>query len=108
MRLAAHIVEAVRMPYPVRSRRSDDGDKRGHERQTERYATMNANKLTRRTFLSTSAVTAGLLAAPSDKGQAAEPQAVTKAVLDRILDAPVLKTDFLKEPVIVASVELLL
>ena len=68
---------------------------------------MNANKLTRRTFLNTGAVTAGLLAAPGDKGQAAEPKAVTKAALDRILDTPVLKTDFLKEPVIVASVELL-
>jgi L-alanine-DL-glutamate epimerase-like enolase superfamily enzyme len=68
---------------------------------------MNANKLTRRKFLNTSAVTAGLLAAPRDKGQAAEPKAVTKAALDRILDTPVLKTEFLKEPVVVASVELL-
>jgi L-alanine-DL-glutamate epimerase-like enolase superfamily enzyme len=68
---------------------------------------MHANKLTRRTFLHTSAVTAGLLAAPNDNGRAAEPKAVTKAALDRILDTPVLTTDFLKEPVIVASVELL-
>jgi L-alanine-DL-glutamate epimerase-like enolase superfamily enzyme len=68
---------------------------------------MKANKLTRRTFLNTSAVTAGLLAAPCAKGQAAEIRAVTRAALDRILEAPVLKTDFLKEPVIVASVELL-
>jgi L-alanine-DL-glutamate epimerase-like enolase superfamily enzyme len=32
---------------------------------------------------------------------------VTKAVLDRILDAPVLETGFLKQPVTVASIELL-
>jgi D-galactarolactone cycloisomerase len=68
---------------------------------------MNFNKLTRRTFLNTSAVTAGLLAASSDEGQAAQPKGVAKAALDRILDAPVLKTGFLKEPVTVASVELL-
>jgi D-galactarolactone cycloisomerase len=68
---------------------------------------MNSNKLTRRTFLNNSAVTAGLLAASSDTGQAAQPKGVTKAALNRILDAPVLKTDFLKEPVTVASVELL-
>jgi L-alanine-DL-glutamate epimerase-like enolase superfamily enzyme len=68
---------------------------------------MSANKLTRRTFLNTSGVTVGLLAAPGDHGQAAQPKLVTKAALDRILATPVLKTDFLKEPVIVASVELL-
>src|SRR6516162_719938 len=68
---------------------------------------MNPNKLSRRTFLNSSAVTAGLLAASRDRGHAAEPKPVTKAMLDRILDTPVLKTDFLKEPVIVASVELL-
>ena len=65
---------------------------------------MNPNKLSRRTFLNTSAVTAGLLAASGDRGHGAEPKPVTKAVLDRILDTPVLKTDFLKEPVIVASI----
>jgi L-alanine-DL-glutamate epimerase-like enolase superfamily enzyme len=68
---------------------------------------MNANKFTRRTFLNAGGVTVGLLAATRHQGQAAEPRAVTKAALDRILAAPVLKTDFLKEPVIVASVELL-
>jgi L-alanine-DL-glutamate epimerase-like enolase superfamily enzyme len=68
---------------------------------------MNGNKLTRRTFLNTSAATAGWLAASSGGGQAAPPKGVTKAALDRILDAPVLKMDFLKEPVTVASVELL-
>jgi L-alanine-DL-glutamate epimerase-like enolase superfamily enzyme len=68
---------------------------------------MNGHKLTRRTFLGASAVTAELLAAPSHRGQAAGPRAVTKAALDRILATPVLTTDFLKEPVIVASVELL-
>src|SRR5262249_54261059 len=83
------------------------GGQPGHERQTERHANMNSKKLTRRTFLNTSAVTAGLLAASSDGGEAAQPKVVTKAALDRILDAPVLKTGFLKEPVTVASVELL-
>jgi L-alanine-DL-glutamate epimerase-like enolase superfamily enzyme len=68
---------------------------------------MSANRPTRRTFLNTSAVTAGLLTAPGDKGQADQPRAVTKAALDRILDTPVLETGFVKEPVIVASVELL-
>jgi L-alanine-DL-glutamate epimerase-like enolase superfamily enzyme len=68
---------------------------------------MKASKLTRRTFLGTSGVTAGLLAAPADKGQTAQPRAVTKTALDRILATPVLRTDFLKEPITVASVELL-
>jgi L-alanine-DL-glutamate epimerase-like enolase superfamily enzyme len=68
---------------------------------------MSPHKLTRRTFLNTGAVTAGLLAAPCGQGQAAAPKKVTKAELDRVLKAPVLKTGFLKDPVIVASVELL-
>lgn len=41
-------------------------------------------------------------------GFAADPPAVTKEALDRVLAEPVLKTDFLKDPVTVASVELLL
>jgi L-alanine-DL-glutamate epimerase-like enolase superfamily enzyme len=68
---------------------------------------MNSNRLTRRSFLNTSAVAAGLLATSSAQGQASQPKGVTKAALDRVLDAPVLKTGFLKEPVTVASVELL-
>jgi L-alanine-DL-glutamate epimerase-like enolase superfamily enzyme len=68
---------------------------------------MNASNLTRRTFLNTGAATAGWLAAPGEPGQAAQPRAVTTAALDRILATPVLNTTFLKEPVIVASVELL-
>jgi L-alanine-DL-glutamate epimerase-like enolase superfamily enzyme len=68
---------------------------------------MSPSNPTRRTFLNTGAVTAGVLAARGDNGHAAEPRTVTKATLDRILATPVLKTDFLKEPVIVASVELL-
>src|SRR5262245_13703784 len=39
--------------------------------------------------------------------RAADPAPVTKAALDRILDAPVLQLDSLKQPVTVASVELL-
>ena len=39
--------------------------------------------------------------------RAAEPDRVTRAALDAILDAPVLRTDFLNEPVLVESVELL-
>src|SRR5262245_44599044 len=68
---------------------------------------MNADKLTRRTFLNASAATAGLFVASGHEGQAASPKGATKAALDRILDTPVLQTDFLKEPVTVASVELL-
>lgn len=68
---------------------------------------MKTSKLTRRTFLNTGAATAGLLAAPAEQGQAAQPKAVTIAALYRILARPVLDTSFLKEPVIVASVELL-
>jgi L-alanine-DL-glutamate epimerase-like enolase superfamily enzyme len=67
---------------------------------------MNADKLTRRRFLNASATTAGLLAASGREGQAASPKGATKAALERILDTPVLKTDFLKTPVTVASVEL--
>src|SRR6516164_5859844 len=58
--------------------------------QGKGHAAMNADKLTRRKFLSTSAVAAGLLVARSDPGQAAQPKAVTKAALDRILARPVL------------------
>src|SRR5262249_21930353 len=84
-----------------------DGTDLDQEHQTERHTTMNTNRLTRRTFLNTSAATAGWLAAPSGQGQAAQAKAVTIAALDRILAAPILKTDFVKEPVVVASVELL-
>ena len=68
---------------------------------------MSPHKPTRRTFLNASAVTAGLLGASPGKGRSAAPKKVTKEALDRILNAPVLKTDFLKDPVTVASVELL-
>lgn len=66
------------------------------------------NPISRRSFLRTRALpAAGLLAGIRPSGQAAEGKAVTAADLNRILEAPVLRTDFLKEPVIVASVELL-
>jgi hypothetical protein len=68
---------------------------------------MNANQLTRRSFLNTGAVATGLLAVSGAEGRDARPKGVTKAALDRVLDAPVLKTDFLKEPVTVASAQLL-
>src|SRR3989442_7895105 len=57
----------------------------------------------RRTFLGATAAMAGT-ALCARRAQAA----ATKAALDRVLDEPVLKTDFLKEPVTVASIELLL
>jgi L-alanine-DL-glutamate epimerase-like enolase superfamily enzyme len=66
-------------------------------------------KTSRRSFINTgitvaaSAVVGGALR-PS---RAAERRPATKSDLDRILAEPVLKTDFLKEPVTVASVELL-
>ena len=64
--------------------------------------------ISRRAFLWTGA--AAVSAAPLAYAAAAEPSAgkpITKADLDRVLDAPVLKLDFVKEPVTVASVELL-
>src|SRR5262245_21778074 len=62
-------------------------------------------KTSRRLFLKTAACAA---AAPGLSAlHAADPRPVTKAELDRILDAPVLQLDTLKQPVTVASVELL-
>src|SRR5947207_907790 len=61
----------------------------------------------RRNFLQTAAAAA---VSTSSLSYAADPAPVsspTKTVLDRILNEPVLKTDFLKEPVTVASIELL-
>ena len=63
-------------------------------------------KSSRRTFLSASAAAAAALAGET-RGRSAESNRVTKAELDRILDQPVLTTDFLKRPVTVASIELL-
>jgi L-alanine-DL-glutamate epimerase-like enolase superfamily enzyme len=65
-------------------------------------------KTSRRTFLRTAAVTSVAAAATvASRSRAAVPQGVTKAELDRILDAPVLETAFLPQPVMVASIELL-
>lgn len=59
----------------------------------------------RRSFLHTGAVSAaGVLASTH---ALAQPKSVTIADLDRILAQPVLKLDMLKEPVTVASIELL-
>ena len=60
----------------------------------------------RRSFLRTAAACAAAASAQSAL-RAADPAPVTKAALDRILDAPVLRLDFLQTPVVVASVELL-
>src|SRR5438105_1129722 len=61
-------------------------------------------KTSRRVFLKTAAcaTTSGLSTL-----RAADPAPATKVALDRILDAPVLQLDSLKEPVTVASIELL-
>jgi hypothetical protein len=68
----------------------------------------------RRFFLQSAAAgtLAGVAASATSLSGAAEPRnptttTVTKSALDRILDQPVLVTDFLKQPVIVASIELL-
>src|SRR4051812_7744832 len=61
--------------------------------------------VSRRSFLATTAVAAAGTAL--SRSHAVESKSVTKADLDRILNQPVLKTDFLKGPVIVASIELL-
>jgi L-alanine-DL-glutamate epimerase-like enolase superfamily enzyme len=65
-------------------------------------------KSSRRRFLKTAGVAcaAAPLSAAAGLG-AGEPRKVTHAELDRILAAPVLDTSFLKQPVTVASIELL-
>jgi L-alanine-DL-glutamate epimerase-like enolase superfamily enzyme len=60
----------------------------------------------RRSFLRTAAACAATAPAQSAV-RAADTAPVTRAALDRILDAPVLRLDSLKSPVVVASVELL-
>jgi len=66
-------------------------------------------KLTRRSFTAAglAAAAAGGFGAARARSQAPEAGTVSKKELDQILDEPVLTTDFLKEPVIVESVELL-
>ena len=66
-------------------------------------------KTTRRSFINTgiAAAASGALGGVVNLSRAAERTAVTKSDLDRILAEPVLKTDFLKDPVTIASVELL-
>ncbi len=62
----------------------------------------------RRAFLGSAAVsTAALLEASRRSGQSAEARAPVVAELDRVLATPVLKLDSLKQPVVVASIELL-
>jgi D-galactarolactone cycloisomerase len=69
-----------------------------------------AMKNSRRRFLKTVGVACAAAplsaAAPTALG-ANEPRKVTKAELDRILETPVLDVSFLKQPVTVASIELL-
>jgi L-alanine-DL-glutamate epimerase-like enolase superfamily enzyme len=60
----------------------------------------------RRLFLQSTAA-AALAGSVTARASAAETPTVTKADLDQILDQPVLKTDFVKGPVTVASIELL-
>src|SRR5262245_54893902 len=67
-------------------------------------------KSSRRRFLKTAGAAcaaAPLAAVVPSLGAADVPRKVTKAELDRILDTPVLDTSFLKQPVTVASIELL-
>ena len=66
-------------------------------------------KTPRRAFLKTAVATAAAVATSPGlfSSRAVERAPVTKAALDRILDEPVLKTGFLKDPVTVASIELL-
>jgi L-alanine-DL-glutamate epimerase-like enolase superfamily enzyme len=63
----------------------------------------------RRSFLATTGAAAAAIATGTRPAysRAVVGKRITKAELDRILDEPVLKTDFLKLPVIVESVELL-
>jgi L-alanine-DL-glutamate epimerase-like enolase superfamily enzyme len=66
-------------------------------------------KTSRRSFLNTgiAAAASSLVGAAPGPSRAADRPPVTKSDLDRVLAEPVLKTDFLKGPVTVASVELL-
>jgi L-alanine-DL-glutamate epimerase-like enolase superfamily enzyme len=67
--------------------------------------------LTRRRFLQSTAAVAAVASSirrvGASDGLPLAASKVSKAELDRILDEPVLKTDFIKDPVIVSSVELL-
>ncbi len=63
-------------------------------------------KSSRRTFLATS-VGAAATALHLGATQAADAKSPTRAELDRILEQPVLNTEFVKGPVIVQSIELL-
>jgi len=63
--------------------------------------------ISRRSFLATSGATAASACLWTAKQTAAQEKRLTKADLDRICDQPVLKTDFLKQPVIVESVGVL-
>src|SRR5262245_62152151 len=65
-----------------------------------------AKSITRRSVLQGSAA-AGLLALTDPRLESAENKTVTIAELDRILAAPVIKTDLVKDPVTVTSIELL-
>lgn len=65
-------------------------------------------KTSRRSFLATAGVAAaGAAGFHSGSLAGAEAGKVTKAALDKIMDAPVIVTDFVKSPVTVASIELL-
>lgn len=63
-------------------------------------------KLSRRSFLRATA-TAAVATAAAPAPSAAPARRLTKSELDRLLATPVLRTDFLREPVTVASLELL-
>ena len=66
------------------------------------------NKSRRQILLESAAVAVGMASmARADEPSSSAAHRVSKAELDRILDEPVLKTDFLKAPVTVASIELL-
>jgi L-alanine-DL-glutamate epimerase-like enolase superfamily enzyme len=66
-------------------------------------------KTSRRSFLNTgiAAAASGLVGGAPGPSRAADAPPIAKSDLDRVLAEPVLKTDFLKGPVTVASVELL-
>src|SRR5438477_12265586 len=74
---------------------------------TNLFAEEIAMTSSRRTFLQRSGAALAASAGITLWDDHAADASVTKAALDRVLDEPVLKTDFLKEPVTVASVELL-
>src|SRR5688572_14777483 len=88
-------------------RREMEPQRNADERSSVKISRMPT---TRRAFIASTAATVAVGVINDASGAsatAADEKHVTREQLDRILDQPVLKTDFLTSPVTVASIELL-